>query len=423
MTYSRSARDRLLRLVGDGKSGGGVNLSLLFATLLDRLQDDGRLTVSGGLQAIEVPLGNQFSRIQHLYGGSGSAGDAMAEFMTDCLEQLEYQGIAQRDGHSWVSGPRYQVGVRMIVIGTFDGRKIDVGHTVVPREDRDRVSSQQDLPSRIREDVARLAQLLEPTAVGLRPIRQGTIDSLRDSVQRWGIRPEFPVLRDQHGRILSGRHRLEVARQLNTTWPVQVIEVRDDREAIEIALAANFGRSWSSDDIKRLEASGLRSTHRKTAERLVQLVLLGNPNRSNHAIARLVGCDDDTVAMVRRALEDTSEIPKVTLRHVRSGTPASRGELAIGGQMKTVVDLVIAKDGLTADEIQALTEMPRQSVSATCTNAAKLGLLVRTAEKRRMRNGRMAYVYRPTDKAIATSSASTGASSDPHATSSAQLSV
>jgi hypothetical protein len=399
MTYSHAVRDRLVRLVGDGRSGGGINLSLLFATLLDRLQDDGKLTVSSGLKAIEVPLGNQYSRIQHLYSGSGSAGDAMAHFMTDCMEHLEYQRITEREGNAWVPGPGFRLGNRMVVIGTFGGRRIDIGHTVLPREERERVGEQRDLPSRIREDIARLAQLLHPTAMGLRPIRQSTIDFLRDSVERWGVQEEFPVLRDQHGRILSGRHRLEVARQLGIVWPESRIEVRDDRHAMEIAMAANCSRPLTSDEFKRLEGSGLGSTQRESMRHLVELALLENPSRSDLTITKLVGCDDDTtVAAVRRGLEETSEIPRVRFEGGRElASRRQRPPKAIGGQMKELVDLITAEGGLTVDELVGLTGMPRNSVSANCSNAVKIGLLVRTADKRPMSNGsKKASVYRST---------------------------
>lgn len=384
MTHRQATQARLRRLVGDGKSGGGINLSLLFATLLDRLQDDGHLTTDTALNSIEIPLGNQFSRIQHLYGRTGDGADGLRQFILDCLAQLDEQQLTTQTGDSWIPGPAFALGKRLLVIGTFEGRRIDVGHTVLPRGEREQANEKRDWPSRIREDITRLAQLLQPTAIGLRPIRQDAVDHIRDSVERWGLQPEFPILRDQHGRIISGRHRLEVARQLGIKWPEKRITVRNDREALEIAMAANRSRPWAPADFERLASSGVGSTHRETVRRLVQLALLENANRSNVTIGRLVECDDKTVGRVRRELEETSEIPRFLFKGGR-GVNTDRREATSrppGGQMKVIVELLKERDGLTAQEVEKLTGMAHQSVSANLTNGVKSGYLVRASSRR-----------------------------------------
>jgi ParB-like chromosome segregation protein Spo0J len=58
--------------------------------------------------------------------------------------------------------------------------------------------------------------LLEPQARGLRPLHPEHVAALKESVREWGLLDYrwFAVLRDQHGHILSGRHRLAAAREL-----------------------------------------------------------------------------------------------------------------------------------------------------------------------------------------------------------------
>lgn len=60
-----------------------------------------------------------------------------------------------------------------------------------------------------------------------------------------------------------------------------------------------------------------------------------------------------------------------------------------------VVDAIAdqGRRGATSDEIEAVTGMPHQTVSARFVEARRLGLIVATGEKRPTRSGRRAAVY------------------------------
>jgi hypothetical protein len=52
----------------------------------------------------------------------------------------------------------------------------------------------------------------------------------------------YPVLEDQHGNVLDGHQRVRAAAHLGISYPREVVAVRDEEHAQEIAQAANLER-------------------------------------------------------------------------------------------------------------------------------------------------------------------------------------
>lgn len=94
-----------------------------------------------------------------------------------------------------------------------------------------------------------------------------------------------PVVEDQHGRLLDGHHRREIAQRLSIACPVEVRPVDDDEDARQVALALNLTRRHLSREQRR------HLIARECEER---------PTDSDRAIARRLGCSPSTVAAVRR---------------------------------------------------------------------------------------------------------------------------
>ena len=64
--------------------------------------------------------------------------------------------------------------------------------------------------------------------------------ALRASIYRFGVL--MPVAKDQHGNILDGHQRARLADELGIKYPVNIIEVADEAEALEIVRTLNEDR-------------------------------------------------------------------------------------------------------------------------------------------------------------------------------------
>jgi site-specific DNA-methyltransferase (adenine-specific) len=69
--------------------------------------------------------------------------------------------------------------------------------------------------------------------------------SLKKSVKEVG--QIFPVIKDQYGNILDGRHR----KQVDPNWKETIVEVKDEVEALRIRVHANLVRRKVSNEEKR----------------------------------------------------------------------------------------------------------------------------------------------------------------------------
>lgn len=131
-----------------------------------------------------------------------------------------------------------------------------------------------------------------------------TLAGLRDSIKRLGVL--VPVAKDQHGHILDGHHRVQVATELGVTYRVDVIQVSDEAQAEEIRRTLNVDRrQLTGDDLKR---------------HIVVLAQLREPSGigalSQREIADRAGVD---VAHVNRVLKDAEVLTSQHLPDERRG--------------------------------------------------------------------------------------------------------
>jgi ParB-like chromosome segregation protein Spo0J len=67
-----------------------------------------------------------------------------------------------------------------------------------------------------------------------------------------------PVVRDQHGNTIDGHHRATIADEIGVTYRVDVVSVRDDDEAREIARTLNSDRRQLTQEQRRQVVADLR---------------------------------------------------------------------------------------------------------------------------------------------------------------------
>ena len=74
--------------------------------------------------------------------------------------------------------------------------------------------------------------------------------ALRASIERFGVL--VPVVRDQHGNVLDGHQRVRIADELGVKYPVNIIEVADEAEALEtLRLFAEMASLAEAEDQER----------------------------------------------------------------------------------------------------------------------------------------------------------------------------
>lgn len=102
-----------------------------------------------------------------------------------------------------------------------------------------------------------------------------------------------PVEYDEHGHVLDGHHRLRACAELGITdWPSVVRGGLDESGKRRHARTLNLSR---------------RHVSRADRRRLISEEIAEDPDRSDRAIARLLGVDHKTVGSVRR--EIAGEVP------------------------------------------------------------------------------------------------------------------
>lgn len=116
-------------------------------------------------------------------------------------------------------------------------------------------------------------------------------EALRQQIIEHGVL--VPVVRDQHGNLLDGHHRVQIAEELGIGYRTDIVPVHDDDQARTLARTYNLARRHLSRAQKR---------------QLVADEITANPDRSDREIGRLLGCDHKTVGSVRREL--SGEFPQ-----------------------------------------------------------------------------------------------------------------
>lgn len=166
--------------------------------------------------------------------------------------------------------------------------------------------------------------------------------ALRDSIATEGV--TVPIVIDQHGRILDGHNRAEIADGLGINYPTVVRRVADDDDAWRAAVELNCARRHLTSEQKRAVI----------AEELRRC-----PDDSDRAIAKRVGCDHKTVGAVRRAGAG-GEIPHPTqMDRAAAEESTQRARDALDKFFRSLVDAAIEmrREGLTV--AQVVTELER----------------------------------------------------------------
>jgi ParB-like chromosome segregation protein Spo0J len=136
--------------------------------------------------------------------------------------------------------------------------------------------------------------------------------ALRDDIAARGVL--VPITVDQHGVIIDGHHRQQIAEELGIPCPRVVREFANDEERHDAALGLNLKR---------------RHLNREQMRELIAVEFEWTPDASDRAIARRLGCSHRTVAAVRRpsAKVDNLSTP-MTREEAEAFTERFREELA-----------------------------------------------------------------------------------------------
>ncbi len=164
-----------------------------------------------------------------------------------------------------------------------------------------------------------LVDLLEPSpelvaVQALMPIDPSDRKRLKDDIAASGvIRDPIKVYKNERRlMILGGYNRWLIARELGfKTVPVEIHYLEED-ERRDLVIKDNLNRRHLSGEQKRA---------------LIAYFLKEDPSLSDSSISQKTGANDKTVGKVRKALESTSEIPRLEKRKgadgkVRKSSPA-----------------------------------------------------------------------------------------------------
>jgi hypothetical protein len=113
------------------------------------------------------------------------------------------------------------------------------------------------------------------------------------------------VIRDQDGNLLDGFERHECCRELALPCITEVRCFSSETQKYQLILDANSQRR--------------RHLNKKQKEKLIEAYLLADPEMADHCLADTIGVSKNTVARIRRTLEDTSDIPKLAMLRGKDG--------------------------------------------------------------------------------------------------------
>jgi hypothetical protein len=325
MITRKQAKEIEARLSGNGEMGGGDAPQPFLIPILNHIHDEGSITLAAAAETARVT--SERARIDRMWKGHGG----FTGFIHGLLDLIEYRGLAIKDANGvdrWRRGPKMEEGATVSVIPGV------VSYPVRSAECR----AFRDEDSKAKGDIAALAASLKPGEPGLRPIDQKNIEVIKKSIDDYGLQDHSPILLDDKGRILSGRHRIEVERQLGIEWPRQVIKVADDYQAIGIAMSSNVGRPWSRKDYENLDRKGLQGTKSQRLRRKIELALLENCQRPDAEIGRLLDCSETLVGWVRAPLLADKKITSATFHGTKTGAAAKVAVLFVENPGLTVAE-------------------------------------------------------------------------------------
>lgn len=197
-------------------------------------------------------------------------------------------------------------------------------------------------------------------------------DALRESISRFGVL--VPVVKDQNGRLLDGRHRARLADDLGVDYRVDFVTVADDEEADEIQRTLNSDRRHLDADQRKEVAAALRSA-----------------GHSYRAIGGALGVDHKTaMADIEAAtIGEDSPIGPERVQRTGGGTyPAKRPTITAAKNRREADRTQAALDQLDSDDLptgktldtkraeriarEKVADQLRQSPTAQITNVGEV---------------------------------------------------
>jgi ParB-like chromosome segregation protein Spo0J len=122
-----------------------------------------------------------------------------------------------------------------------------------------------------------------PPFQAMPPLTGDEYAALKADIQANGVL--VPITVDQHGMIIDGHHRQQIAAELRIPCPRVVQDFTDDEKRHDLALALNLKR---------------RHLTREQFRELIAAECERTPDASDREIGRRLGCSHHTVATVRR---------------------------------------------------------------------------------------------------------------------------
>lgn len=315
-------------------SGGGLPLPDLFSAILNELLDHESASDERMTEITSSVLSFKTEQVFYTWPTWQALTD-------DVLAQMESRSLIQRENGFWVRSSNLVTGQMLEIIPArkSKGSKPD-GVIVWPKDER---NARSKAAHKVAE-IAALAGSLRPDNPGLRPVDKKRAQQIHQTVPEVGHL--YPVLVDQYGRILDGKHR----KAADPDWPAIEVQVDSDEMALAIALWANSGKELPAGVRGTIEAVVLEEkAAREKRQEEIRTALLENPQLSHYAIAkRLGGVQPQEITKACRSLISQGETIECQHRLTESGKQA----VAPRSTVHTATEIQVEK---------LLLENPRQS--------------------------------------------------------------
>jgi site-specific DNA-methyltransferase (adenine-specific)/site-specific DNA-methyltransferase (cytosine-N4-specific) len=180
----------------------------------------------------------------------------------------------------------------------------------------------------------------------LPPLDAETYAGLKANIAVNGV--QVPIVRDEHGHILDGFAREQIARELGYECPSVVAKGLTEQEKRSAVRALNLAR---------------RHLDHPARTQIIADELRENPERSNRWIAKSLGVDDKAVARVRAGMQATAVLPQLgfTLGSDGKFRPATKGKVATNGDER------IDSGNSCAEELRLLDPQDEEAVLRLAT--------------------------------------------------------
>jgi phage N-6-adenine-methyltransferase len=165
----------------------------------------------------------------------------------------------------------------------------------------DDAANARDRRTRTKEDRRSTADPRRPGSL-IPDLSVAEYNSLTELIRSQGVR--VPIIVDQDGKIVDGRQRDRICKELGIDCPRVVQHFASEAERLQVAITLNIPRRhWSCRQRRELIAAYLKL----------------DPAINDNGLGDIVGVSKNTVASVRGELESTCQIDKLEQRRGRDG--------------------------------------------------------------------------------------------------------